>query len=202
MLIAVGLGPGDSELLTVKAVRLLKEADRVFVPGEVAKKIVAPYRDDVLVLSFPMTDDEEYIRQCMEKNAEKIAPAALNGLSVFGILGDPNFYGTFGRLCEILKKKYPEIETRTIPGISSITAFASVAGISVSGGFSITDGSENNAKILLKVREPQKKAEELRKEGYRDFVLVERMYMDGEKIYRNNELPEKSAYFSVMFAEK
>ncbi|MEA2035367.1 MAG: cobalt-factor II C(20)-methyltransferase [Euryarchaeota archaeon] len=202
MLIAVGLGPGDSELLTVKAVRLLKEADRVFVPGEVAKKIVAPYRDDVIVLSFPMTDDEEYIRQCMEKNAEKIAPPALNGLAVFGILGDPNFYGTFKRLCEILKKKYPEIETRTIPGISSITAFASVADISVSGGFSITDGSDDNAKILLKVREPQKKAEELREEGYTGFVLVERMYMDGEKVYRNNELPEKSAYFSVMFAEK
>lgn len=202
MLVAVGLGPGDPELLTVRAVRLLREADAVFVPGEVAREIVAPYRTDVHVLSFPMTEDEEYIRRCMEENAEAIAPVASRGLAVFGILGDPNFYGTFSRLTEVLRERHPGIECATVPGISSITAFASVAGIPVSGGFSVSDGSGQDAVILLKVRRPQETAAELEKEGYREFVLVEKMYMEGERVYRNADLPDRCPYFSVMFARR
>ncbi|HDS63078.1 MAG TPA: cobalt-factor II C(20)-methyltransferase, partial [Methanofollis liminatans] len=83
MLVGVGIGPGDPELLTVRAVRLIKEADAVFVPGRVAAAIIAPYRTDVQVLSFPMTDDEDYIARCIEENAETIAPHARSGLSVF-----------------------------------------------------------------------------------------------------------------------
>jgi precorrin-2/cobalt-factor-2 C20-methyltransferase len=202
MLVAVGLGPGDPELLTVRAVRLLREADTVFVPGEVARQIVAPYRKDVQVLSFPMTEDEEYIRRCMEQNAEAIAPAASRGLAVFGILGDPNFYGTFSRLSEVLRQRHPDIECSTVPGISSITAFASVAGIPVSGGFTVSDGSGLDARVLLKVRRPQETARELEKEGFHEFVLVEKMYMEGERVYRNAELPDRCPYFSVMFARR
>ncbi|MBN1432963.1 MAG: cobalt-factor II C(20)-methyltransferase [Methanomicrobiaceae archaeon] len=202
MLVAVGIGPGDPELLTVKAVRLIREADQVFVPGNVAKEIISPYREDPEVLSFPMTDDEDYIKKCIEDNADKIAPVAKDGLAVFCILGDPNFYGTFGRLCEILDKKHPEIEYGSVPGVSSITAFASAAGISLNGGIEISDGSENNCKILLKVRKPKQKAEELKREGYRNFILAEKMYMEDQKIYQNGDLPEESAYFSILFAGK
>ncbi|MBN2734008.1 MAG: cobalt-factor II C(20)-methyltransferase [Methanomicrobiaceae archaeon] len=202
MLVAIGIGPGDPELLTIKAVNLIKNADAVFVPGNVAKEIISPYRQDIKVLSFPMTDDEDYIKECMHKNAEIIAPVAESGLAVFCILGDPNFYGTFGRLCEIIKQKFPSIEYSTIPGISSITAFASATGISVNGGIFITDGSLENSRILLKIREPRKIIDSLKKEGFKEFVLAEKMYMKDQKIYRNDEIPEKSAYFSVMFARK
>lgn len=202
MLIGVGLGPGDPELLTVRAIRLITEADSVFVPGNVANTIVRPYRSDLTVLSFPMTDDKDQIQRSLEQNAECIAPAARSGLAVFGILGDPNFYGTFSRLTRVLKERYPDITCSTVPGISSITAFASVAGVSVSGGFEVSDGSAVSSKILLKVMKPKKIAEDLRNEGYMDFVLVERMCMEGERVYRNSELPEESTYFSVMYARK
>ena len=201
MLIGLGLGPGNPELLTLRAVRLLKEADVVFVPGRIAQDLVAPYRDAV-VLDFPMTDDEVRIRKCLEENAERIAPAAQQGLAVFGILGDPNFFSTFSRLCSILAEKYPEIQYRTEPGISSITAFAAAAGISLNGGFIVSDGQEPDSRILLKVRHPQKKATELRKEGYREFVLVERMFFPDMKIYHTGDLPEKSDYMSVMYARR
>jgi precorrin-2/cobalt-factor-2 C20-methyltransferase len=201
MLIGLGLGPGNPELLTLRAVRLLKEADVVFVPGRIAQDLVAPYRNAV-VLDFPMTEDEVHIRKCLEENVEKIAPAAQKGLAVFGILGDPNFFSTFSRLCSILAEKYPAIQYRTEPGISSITAFAAAAGISLNGGFMVSDGRVPDSRILLKVRHPRKKAAELQKEGYREFVLVERMFFPDMKIYHTGDLPEKSDYLSVMYARR
>jgi len=201
MLIGLGLGPGNPELLTLRAVRLLREADTVFVPGRIAYDLVAPYRDAV-ILKFPMTDDESLIRKCLLENAGKIAPAAQRGLAVFGILGDPNFFSTFSRLCTILVEKYPTITYRTEPGISSITAFAAAAGISLNGGFTVSDGPEPDSRILLKVRHPKEKADELRRDGYREFVLVERMYFADMKVYRNDDLPEKSDYLSVMYARR
>jgi len=201
MLIGLGLGPGNPELLTLRAVRLLREADTVFVPGRIAYDLVAPYRD-AEILKFPMTDDESLIRKCLLENAEKIAPAAQSGLAVFGILGDPNFFSTFSRLCSILAEKYPTIEYRTEPGISSITAFAAAAGISLNGGFTVSDGPDPDSRILLKVKHPREKADELRREGYREFVLVERMYFADMKVYRNDDLPENSDYLSVMYARR
>ncbi len=199
MLIGLGLGPGNPELLTLRAVRLLKEADTVFVPGRIAYNLVAPYRDAV-ILKFPMTDDEALIRRCLYENADRIAPAAESGLAVFGILGDPNFFSTFSRLCSILSEKYPAIQFRTEPGVSAITAFAAAAGISFNGGFTVSDGPEPDSRILLKVKRPREKAEELRREGYREFVLVERMYFADMKVYRNDDLPKRSDYMSIMYA--
>ncbi|MDD3857865.1 MAG: SAM-dependent methyltransferase, partial [Methanoculleus sp.] len=100
MLVGVGLGPGDPELLTLRAVRLLGEAAAVFVPGNLAYDLVRSYRPDAVVLNFPMTNDEDYIRRCLEENADRIAPHARSGLTVFGIIGDPNFYSTFSRRSE------------------------------------------------------------------------------------------------------
>ena len=128
MLIGLGLGPGEPEYLTLRAVRLLREADAVFVPGTIARDLVAPYRD-AEVLDFPMTGDEGRIRACMEQNADRIAEVAQSGMAVLGILGDPNFFSTYSRLNAIMKTRYPAISCRTEPGISAITAFASVAGL-------------------------------------------------------------------------
>lgn len=201
MLVGLGLGPGNPELLTLRAVRLLKEADTVFVPGRIAHDLVLPYRDPVM-LDFPMTEDEGKIRECMKENALKIAPVAEEGLAVFGILGDPNFFSTFSRLCGIIAETHPGIECRTEPGISSITAFAAAAGISINEGFAVSDGTTSDTMILMKIRKPREKADELWAEGYREFVLIERMYFPDMKVYRNTTLPVKSDYMSVMYARK
>ncbi|OPY42012.1 MAG: cobalt-precorrin-2 C(20)-methyltransferase [Methanoregulaceae archaeon PtaU1.Bin222] len=199
MLIGLGLGPGDFELLTLKAVRILKEADAVFVPGRLAQSLVAPYRN-AEILDFPMTDDEAYIGECMSRNADRIAEAALRGTAVLALIGDPNFFSTFTRLCDAVKERYPQVECRTEPGISSITAFASVAGISLNEGFQVTDRGEPQSRILLKVRNPRDVAKKLREEGYGMFILVERMYLPDMRIYKNDDLPETCDYMSVLFA--
>jgi precorrin-2/cobalt-factor-2 C20-methyltransferase len=201
MLIGLGLGPGDPELLTLRAVRLLREADAVYVPGRLAKTLVSPYRDAEL-LDFPMTEDAARIRECMERNAEKIAPAASSGTAVLALIGDPNFFSTFTRLCQVMEERYPGIECQTEPGISAITAFASVAGVSFSEGFCVSDGTNPRYRVLLKVRRPREVASALAREGFRKFVLVERMYLPDMHVYRDEDLPETCDYLSVLYAER
>jgi precorrin-2/cobalt-factor-2 C20-methyltransferase len=201
MLIGLGLGPGDRELLTLRAVRILKEADQVFVPGKIAYDLVSPYVD-AKILDFPMTNDNEVIQRALEKNADDIAVIAQEGTAVLGIIGDPSFYSTFSKQCEVMDKRYPDIDFQVEPGISSITAFASRAGVSLSGGFVVTDGPSPDAMVILKVKRPREMVDELRQKGYREFVLAERVFMEGERIYKGDQIPEKSDYFSIMYARK
>jgi len=198
MLIGLGLGPGDPELLTLRAVRLLRDADAVFVPGGIARRLVAPYRE-AEVLPFPMTEEGAVVRRAVEEAAERIARAAGNGLAVFALLGDPNVYSTYARLLAVIRERHPEIPCRTVPGVSSITAFASVAGVTLSGRFTVSDGSGERGRILLKVRRPREEAARLTREGFREFILVERMFLEGERVYRG-DLPEESSYLSILYA--
>ncbi len=199
MLIGLGLGPGEPELMTLRAVRLLREADKVFVPGMRAHRLVSPYCTPE-ILTFPMTADEETINGYMLENADRVQECASSGIAVLGIIGDPNFFSTFWRLCRVIGNKYPGITCTTEPGVSAITAFASIAGVSFSKGFVVSDGSLPGSQVLLKVRRPRETAERLAREGYRDFVLVERMYMEDMKVYRGGDLPETSDYFSILYA--
>ena len=201
MLTGVGLGPGDSELLTIKAVRMLQEAEVVYIPGGLARRLVEHYCTPI-ELPFPMSHDEEMIRAQIIENAEKIAADARNKNVVFGIIGDPNIFSTFSRLTVILKERYPDIIVSTVPGISSITALMSETGLPITGGFCVTDGSAIRSQIRMKVRKPRELAKSLRKEGYSRFALVERMYMDGMQVLTGDDLPEESSYFSLLYAER
>lgn len=199
MLIGVGLGPGSPDLLTLAAVKALKESSKVFVPGKLAAELVAPYAK-AEILDFPMILDKEELKKLWETNARIVAKEAQKGTISFAVMGDPNFFSTFSHLRRTLNEKYPYIEVTTIPGVSAITAQAARTGTSIERSFIVSDGSPVGTKILLKTRHPQIKRDELIKDGFDEFVYARRLFMDNEKV--TNTLPEEGDYFSILVAKK
>jgi len=199
MLIGVGLGPGSPDLLTLAAVKALKESSKVFVPGKLAAELVAPYAK-AEILDFPMILDKEELKKLWETNARIVAKEAQKGTISFAVMGDPNFFSTFSHLRRTLKEEYPYIEVTTIPGVSAITAQAARTGTSIERSFIVSDGSPVGTKILLKTRHPQIKRDELIKDGFDEFVYAQRLFMDNEKV--TNTLPEEGDYFSILVAKK
>ena len=202
MLIGVGLGPGSPELLTLKAVEALKKSHKVYVPGRLAAELVAPYAE-AEILDFPMLTDYNVLNEVWTKNAELIAEESRHNLVSFGLIGDPNFFSTFTHLKRVMNRLYPDVETATIPGISSITSFASRADAEVDASFEVSDGSEKTYKIVLKATKPLEIIDSMKKEGYNKFTFAQRLFMDDEIIIKEMEkIPEKGNYFSIVFGQK
>jgi len=134
--IGIGVGPGDPELITLKAAKALKAVDFICVPKSHAKKpsmalgMVKPILNErlkpaeILELVFPMTRDDLNNRKLWLENAAIVASKAKQGDVAFITLGDPMLYSTFLYLYECVKETYPEIELEIIPGVTSVTAVA------------------------------------------------------------------------------
>jgi precorrin-2 C(20)-methyltransferase len=128
----IGVGPGDPELLTVKAAKKLSELDVLVVPqgksggASEAHQIASPYltpKTTILYRHFPMTSDTEAMMAAIEPIALEIEALVNEGKDVgFVTLGDPMLYSTYIYLLKFIKDAVP-IETLT--GISSYSAIAS-----------------------------------------------------------------------------
>lgn len=138
ILYGVGVGPGDPELLTLKAVRALKAADVIAVPKSkeesdsialsIVKRSVDLLNKETVELIFPMTKDKEVLIKAREDAAATIADRLKAGKNVVCItLGDPLFYSTFSYLIPLVWEKLPQAEIKIIPGISSVMASAAAA---------------------------------------------------------------------------
>ncbi len=135
ILYGIGVGPGDPELITVKAARVLKEVDVVFTAAstkndystayEIARRYI-PEDTDVVALPFKMTIKHTARRQAREENAKKVLPYLREGKNAaFLTLGDPLTYSTFSYLAQALQELEPGVDIRVIPGITSYQAAAS-----------------------------------------------------------------------------
>ncbi len=133
---SIGLGPGDPELLTLKAVRLLRQADLVFVPQsdikgrsharEVTRQLV-PERK-IRMCYIPMTNEPDVLDRIYDEHAEMIASAAGQGLKVcYVCMGDPTIYSTSNYLNKRLRAR--GLKVVHVPGISSINAASSEIGV-------------------------------------------------------------------------
>jgi precorrin-2/cobalt-factor-2 C20-methyltransferase len=167
-----------------------------------AADLVAPYAESE-ILDFPMLTDYEVLNEVWKMNADMIAEESKDNLVVFGLIGDPNFFSTFTHLKRVMKKFYPDVETATIPGISSITSFAAQTGAEVDSSFEVSDGSDSQYRIRLKASRPLEIIESYEKEGFNKFTFCERLFSDREVIITEREkIPEKGNYFSIIYAQK
>lgn len=141
-LIGIGVGPGDPELLTIKAVKAIVKADLIIAPcsraeeESIALNIVKQYIDEgteIRKMVFPMISCRETLMQYWQQNASEIMMEVDQGKTVvFLTLGDPMLYSTYIYINKlILMKGY---EVISIPGITSFGAIASSLNIPLAEG--------------------------------------------------------------------
>lgn len=137
-LYGIGAGPGDPELMTLKAVKILNRVDVVFAASSTKNKhslavnIASQHlKKDVpvVLLGFPMTLEKKQLVSSWENNAKQVIDVLKKGRDVaFLTLGDPMTYSTFGYLMQTIKEMEPDIAIKIIPGITSFQAGAAAAG--------------------------------------------------------------------------
>lgn len=141
-LFAVGVGPGDPELLTLKGRRLIAEADVIFAPtgrsdeSSLALDIASPFidrdRQEVVLLRFPITSAGRVLDDTWLAHADEVACRLSGGKTgVLLVEGDPSFYGSFNHLRRALHERHPGVEVEAVPGVPSPMAAAAAAGITL-----------------------------------------------------------------------
>lgn len=136
-LYGIGVGPGDPELITLKAVNILQRVSVVFAASStkntysLAKNIVSAHLKEgvpVRLLGFPMTRDKDVLKRAWKENADRVLRViGKEKDAAFVTLGDPMTYSTFGYLMHTIRETAPEIPIEIVPGITSYQAGAAAA---------------------------------------------------------------------------
>ena len=212
-LYGVGLGPGDTGLVTVRGVEVLESVDVVYSPGRLSRRVAGAYvpEERLSDLSFPMTRDPEELRRAWREAADAVAPRAEDGDAAFVTLGDPNVYSTFGHLRRTLDRFHPDVDVEVVPGVSSVTAFATALGVEIEAGASLTlaEAAEGAAPIgpdrlvLFKVTDARGTYDRLVEAGY-DVTFGRRLFMEeGETVVTDDPAElEARDYYTLAYAEK
>ncbi|CAB1077784.1 precorrin-2 C20-methyltransferase [Alkalispirochaeta odontotermitis] len=134
ILYGIGVGPGDPDLITVKAAKILNRVDTVFAAAStknnhsLAVNIAGehiPERTAVKMLRFPMTSDKDETRQAWKANARTVIAELETGRNAaFLTLGDSMTYSTYGYILKYVQSLAPHLEVQTVPGITSYQAAA------------------------------------------------------------------------------
>jgi precorrin-2/cobalt-factor-2 C20-methyltransferase len=224
----VGVGPGDPELLTVKAIKVIREADVILAPKTEKKEdstaltIAQPFlKTDVPIvkLVFPMVFDQEILAAAREDHKKAILELLAAGQKVvFLTLGDPMFYSTYIYVFQLLQNCGYPIET--VPGVPAFCAISSKLGYPLAEGNDIlsiipaTIAADrldqvlaiSDQVVLMKVYQNYQQiiAKLNRHDMAGNAVMVSRCGLEGEQVIRDlNELGRrKPNYLSTILAKR
>jgi len=217
-LYGIGVGPGDKELLTLKAVRILGSAEVIVVPSAMkgGKSIALETAEDyinkdaeILIKHFPMGGEEQEgkIYEAFKAIEEKL----LEGKDVaFLTIGDPFVYSTYIYLLEHIKGK--GFETETVPGITSFCACASIAGeplvigdepLLIVPGTKISTIKDEKFVVVMKVYKVEEEVLNfLESKGF-TYTYVTKAGREGQQVIKNREEILKSReYMSLIIARR
>ena len=219
----VGVGPGDPEYMTLKAIRLIRENDVIAVPGKVAKDAVA-YKiaaavvpelenKELLPIYMPMIKDRELI-DAEHKKAAKLVESYLDqGKNVVYItLGDSTIYCTFSYI-----QHYLEADGYTVELVAGIPSFCAAAArlntpltewdepLHVLPGIHDLDNDmalKGNYVVMKSASKMAAVKDMIRRSGRR-AVMAENCSMENEKLYHSvDEIPDDAGYFSLIIAKE
>jgi len=228
VLLGIGVGPGDPEMLTLKAVKAIKEADVICLPKadkdkcrayQIALPVVPEIRyKKTISLDFEMTKDEVRLATIHKEFYEKYKQLLLDGYNLaFLTIGDPTVYSTFGYIMKLAKKD--GIEVGIINGITSFCGSAASAGILLSESeenIHIISGQGNldeelklsGTKIIMKsgrnISSIKERLIPLEEAGRIIVYAVVDCGMETEQIYNSAmTIPEDSKYMmTIIIKEK
>ncbi len=228
-LYGIGVGPGDPELITLKAVNRLKQVDVVFAAAStkneasLAQSIAAPHLREgveIIRLDFPMTRDEAVLDKAWRANADTVAgQLALGRDAAFLTLGDPLTYSTFGYLLRTLNGLLSQIPVVVIPGVTSYQAAAAhtgrvlvesgenlavVSGVAEEAELERILSAADSAVILKAYKNLPAIRRVLAKLGLADScVFVTRLGHEGEEVITGlDNVPDKPSYFSLLLVRR
>jgi precorrin-2/cobalt-factor-2 C20-methyltransferase len=228
-LYGIGVGPGDPELLTIKAARILGRVTAVFAASSskndhsIAQAIVAPHLPPgarVTRLAFPMTRETATLETAWRANAAAMAAVLGTGRdAAFITLGDPLLYSTFGYVLPLVRELLPDLAVTIVPGITSFQAAAAATNtpLAVSGeNLLVASGVDtperleqalataDNAVILKAYRQFPRLRRLLDDLGLaRTTTFVTRLGLDGQAVEPDlAKAPEAPHYLSLCLVKR
>ncbi len=222
ILYGIGVGPGDPELLTLKALRLIKESDIVVVPGEnpkdsVAYQIVQQVYEELaekrlVAVSMPMTKDVKILDENHKRGTKIMAGYLDQGLKVVYLtLGDPSVYSTYLYVHHYLKNAGYHVEM--VSGITSFCAVAARLSIGlvekaealhiIPASYQIEEALKlSGTKVFMKTGKKMKDVKQVLLKASVQAVMIENCGMENEKIYDSiDAIPDQSSYYSLIIVK-
>lgn len=219
----VGVGPGDPELMSLKAIRLIRENDVIAVPGKVVTEAVAfkiaaavvpeLAEKELVPIYMPMIKDRALIEAEHEKDAKLLERYLKQGKNVVYLtLGDPTVYCTFSYLQHILERNGYRVEL--VPAVPSFCAAAARLNLPlaewdeplhiVPAVHKTSDPLDQpGTYVLMKSASHMAEVKALLRNSGRDVQAVENCSMETEKVYRSvEEIPDDAGYFSLIIAKE
>jgi precorrin-2/cobalt-factor-2 C20-methyltransferase len=193
----IGVGPGDPELITVKAKNVMGKMRYIFTPvAEKGRESIAysiaqmfiPSDATVETLIFPMTTNRMVCEKAWKENVGKIVAILEKGSdAAFITIGDPMTYSTYGYLLKKMHSMYPRVQAITIPGVPSYAAVAASVNLPLAEG--------NEVLTLIPSNTSREKIKQLLSSSDTSiFLKHHKKTKDIYKILKEMNLDDKAVY--------